>query len=132
MTDRRDNVQATLRRLLANGRLTAIPKSPADQQVLLALAASRFDPAHTYLERDVNELLKRWLETISEPYGIDHVTFRRMLVDSGLLNRTSSGSTYRIDPARLGEFEALGGVDSMAILAEVKREREERKRRHAS
>lgn len=87
-----------LKRLLANGPLTAVPKRPTDQELLAALAASRFDASRSHLESEVNEQLKNWLQAISEPFGIDHVTLRRLLVDLRFLTRTSSGSTYRINP----------------------------------
>lgn len=131
MSDRIDMTHRTLRRLLANGRLTAVPKRPADQEILLALAGSRLDPDRTYLEREVNDLLRMWLETISEPFGIDHVTIRRMLVDSGLLTRSKSGSTYRINLERVATLEAMGEVDPARVLTEVESDREHRKRLHA-
>jgi hypothetical protein len=128
MNDRRDIAHRALKRMLANGRLTAVPKRPADQEILLALAASKFDARATYLESEVNELVGTWLETISEPFGIDHVTFRRMLVDSGLLVRTRSGSTYGIDPEKAGPLEVLRDVDVAGVLSGIKADRDQRRR----
>ena len=82
MNDHREMAHRALKRLLANGRLAAVPKRPADQELLVALAASQIDAHRSCLESEVNERLGTWLETISEPFGIDHVTLRRMLVDS--------------------------------------------------
>jgi hypothetical protein len=121
-----------LRRLLANGRLTGLPKRPADQELLAALAAARFEAGTTYSEAQVNEQLIAWLETISEPFGIDHVTLRRMLVDSRLLVRTSTGSTYRMNEARRGELQGLEGVDPAALLDDIAHERDRRKARHSA
>ncbi len=132
MNDRREIAHRALKRLLANGRLTAVPKRPADQEILLALAASKFDARATYLESEVNELVGSWLETISEPFGIDHVTFRRMLVDSGLLVRTRSGSTYGIDPEKAGPLEALRDVDVAGVLSGIKADRDQRRRERAA
>jgi len=128
----REIAHRALKRLLANGRLTAVPKRPDDQEVLVALAASQLDPQRSWLESEVNERLVTWLDTISEPFGIDHVTLRRMLVDSGLLIRTTSGSTYRINAERLGRIEAVRGIDPAAVLAQVRAERDLRKRQHAA
>jgi hypothetical protein len=128
----REGASRTLRRLLANGRLTGLPKRPADQELLAALAAARFEAGTTYSEAQVNEQLIAWLETISEPFGIDHVTLRRMLVDSRLLVRTSTGSTYRLNEARRGELEGLERVDPTALLAEIADERDRRKARHST
>ena len=130
--DRRDMAHRALKRLLANGRLTAVPKRPADQELLVALAASQIDAHRSCLENEVNERLRIWLETISEPFGIDHVTLRRMLVDSGLLTRTSSGSMYQINVERLGEIEAIRGIEPADVLDQVQNERDLRKRQRAT
>lgn len=132
MNDNRDMAQRALKRLLANGRLTAVPRRPADQALLVALAATQIDAGRSLVEGEVNERLKAWLGTISEPFGIDHVTLRRMLVDSGLLVRTTSGSLYRVNEGRLGVIEAVRGIDPKAVLAEVGSERDLRKRQRAA
>jgi len=132
MNDRRDMAHQALKRLLANGRLTAVPKRPADQELLMALAASRMDAHRSCRESEVNECLRGWLETISEPFGIDHLTLRRMLVDSGFLTRTTSGSLYRINLERLGEIEAIRGIEPADVLAQVQNERDLRKRHRAT
>lgn len=132
MTDPRDTALRALRRMLANGLLTALPKRPADQEILLVLAASRFDAGDTYLESDVNERLKAWLATISEPFGIDHVTLRRCLVDARILARTKAGSTYRVNAERVGEIDAIRNIDPVRVLAELRSERDLRKRERAA
>ena len=121
-----------LKRLLANGALTAVPKRPSDQQLLVTLAAAQFEPRRAYREAEVNETLKAWIQTFCEPYGIDHVTLRRLLVDSRLLSRTTSGSTYRINRDRLGETEALAAIEPAKVLAQIQIERESRKRQRAT
>jgi hypothetical protein len=126
----REKAQKDLKRLLANGPLTAVPKRPSDQDLLAALAASQFEPHGTYREKEVNDKLKAWLQTFCEPFGIDHVTLRRLLVDSRFMSRTDSGSTYRVNPARVKEMEAIGTIEPVRVLAEIRSERESRKRRH--
>jgi hypothetical protein len=126
-----DKTHRELKRLLANGPLTALPKRPSDQDLLVALAASQFETQRTYREAEVNEKLKAWLQAFCEPSGIDHVSVRRLLVDSRLLSRTSSGSMYRLSVERAGEVEAAGTADPARVLAEVRIERELRKRRRA-
>jgi hypothetical protein len=125
----RQQAERDLKRLLANGPLTAIPKRPADQELLVALAVAQFEPERVYTETEVNEKLKAWLESFSEPFGIDHVTLRRTLVDSRLMARTTSGSSYRISEkaAAAGELAAL---DPARILEEIRCERESRKQQH--
>jgi hypothetical protein len=110
--------------MLANGPLTAMPKRPSDQHLIATLAAARFDPGREYREREVNEILEDWLATFCEPYGIDHVTLRRLLVDSRLLSRTTSGGSYRVSTAKMADVEA----DPAAVLAAIRAERESRKR----
>lgn len=128
----RGKAHRALRRLLANGPLTAVPKRPADQQLLVALAAAQFDAHGSYLEREVNERLRTWLETISEPFGIDHVTLRRLLVDSQHLTRTKTGSMYRLSLEKTREVEAVQEINPADVLAEIRSERDQRKRLHAT
>jgi hypothetical protein len=132
MDNRPDPTQRALKRLLANGRLTALPKRPADQALLATLAVSGFDAGRTYLERDVNERLEAWLEKVSEPCGIDHVTMRRLLVDSRLLTRTTSGSNYQVNATKIPDIEAVRTIDPETVLAEIVEERKRRKRKNAA
>jgi hypothetical protein len=123
----RDDALRALRRLLANGPLFALPRKPADQWMLACLAASRFEPGMRYRESDVNDRLRSWLESFSDPHGIDHVTFRRMLVDARLLARTASGSTYQLSDEKGGELRPLADIDPAGVLAEARDVRESRR-----
>lgn len=130
MSKKTEVSQWTLKRLLANGPLTAVPKRPSDQELLIALAASQFEAQRIYREKEVNEGLKAWLETISVPFGIDHVTLRRLMVDSRFLTRTSSGSTYRLNPEKTGDVDIVRAIEPARVLAELRSARELRKRQH--
>ena len=100
----------TLKRLLANGPLTGYPTRRADEELLLRMAAARFEFGRSYREAEVNDVLRSWLETFCAPYGIDHVTMRRRLVDTRFLVRDTAGAEYHLaasgfevsmsDPAR--------------------------------
>jgi hypothetical protein len=127
-----EQIRRALRRMLSNGPLTAVPKRPSDQQLLATLAAAQFEPGKTYRETEVNETLKAWLETFCEPFGIDHVTLRRLLVDSRLVTRTASGSTYRVNREGSGEAEPAAAIEPAEVLAEIRGERESRKRQRAA
>jgi len=118
---------AALKRLLANGPLTGMPTRRDDLELLLQLAAARFESGETYSEKSVNELLRGWLGTFSEPYGIDHVSLRRELVDARLLVRDTSGSEYRLNPRRLRRD--VPEATPSDILAEIRDERAARKRK---
>jgi hypothetical protein len=127
----RETDDRALRRLLANGPLDAVPKRPSDQDLLVRLAAATLSPDIEYSEGELNEHLKEWLATFVDPHGIDHVTLRRMLVDSRLLVRTKSGSSYVRNDARSHEVEALRELRPGDVLEAVRRERAERKNRAA-
>ena len=116
-----------LKRMLANGPLTAYPTRQEDEQLLLLLAAQRFEPRREYRESEVNDLLRAWLSIFVAPFGFDHVTLRRRLVDTGLLLRDAAGSAYWT----LRRVPGLD-IDPAAVLDEIRRERAERKRRHAA
>jgi len=76
----------------------------------VARLRQRFEPRREYREAEVNDLLREWLSTFVAPFGFDHVTLRRRLVDTGLLLRDAAGSAYwtlrrvpgmDLDPARV-------------------------------
>jgi hypothetical protein len=125
-----DAGRRALRRLLANGRLTMLPKHPADQLLVATLAASRIEAGKAFTEQEVNDRLIEFLEGM--PFGIDHVTLRRLLVDSRLIVRTTTGSTYLVNPAKVAEIKAASEIDPAQVVAEVAEERERRKRQHAA
>ena len=132
MIQPRDETHRALKRMLSNGPLTAIPKRTSDQHLLVALAAAQFEPGKVYREGEVNGKLLAWLETFCESDGLDHVTLRRMLVDSRLLTRTKSGSTYELNQQSLAQVQAVGEIDPRAVLEEIRAERESRKRHRAA
>ena len=130
MQDSAEEGERALKRMLANGPLTALPKRPQDQDLLALMAAARFTPGPANGEGEVNDVLAAWLATFSAPYGIDHVTLRRMMVDARLLTRTPSGSTYGVNGARADEIAAVAHLVQSAMLEAVQAERERRKREH--
>ena len=130
----RNEARRALERMLANGPLTDLPRSRPDQELLYALAAVRFEPGRTYDEKAVNEVLREWLEGTSVPYGVDHVTFRRCLVDWRFLVRDKAGAGYRVSPERIEDAIDDGAreLEPRAIIAEVQVRRAERKRERAN
>ena len=129
MESREHEIRTALRRMLSNGPLTAVPKRRQDEELLMRLAAARFDPTRGYTEPEVNEVLKEWLATFCEPYGMDHVTLRRALVDARLLRRDTAGATYRVDPDRAPELreEARIAGEPADVMNAIRVERAERK-----
>ena len=132
MTQARETTHRALKRLLVNGPLIGVPARPGDQALLLHLAAARFEAQKAYRESEVNEMLKSWLQSFCAPFGIDHVTMRRLMVDSGLLSRDKAGSMYRINPKRTGDLDTDQAIEPAQVLAEIQSEREARKRRRAT
>jgi hypothetical protein len=122
-------VLGTLKRVLANGPLEHMPQRESDLEVLLALAAARLEPGRRYTEGELNDALAQWLETFASRDGVDHVTLRRGLVDARLLRRDKAGTFYE---ASEKADRALAAIEPARILADVRAEREERKRRHAA
>lgn len=117
-----------MRRLLGTGRFEGFPRHPDHLDSILAVAASQLHRRRPYGERDVNEALSEWLQSVNSP--VDHVTLRRRMVDCGFLKRTTNGSRYFLNYGRVAGV--LGDpaleVDAGAIIDDLQREREERKR----
>jgi hypothetical protein len=134
MSPRHEATEQVLKRILANGPLTALPLRRADEALLLRMAAARFEAQRPYREAEVNDLLRDWLATFSAPHGIDHVTLRRRLVDSRLLLRDSAGSSYRVAPNKSRQLAADESLklEPARLLAEIRDERAARKRQHVT
>jgi hypothetical protein len=129
MIQTHDDPRKALKRMLANGPMTAMPKRSGDQDILARLAAARFEPGRMYTEGEVNVALEAWLESFTDRYGIDHVTLRRLLVDRRLLVRTKSGSTYELSEAARQDLERFHEIDPAQVLVRAREEREARKQR---
>jgi hypothetical protein len=121
---------AVITRLVSAGPLDALPKRRSDQAALLALASATFDVARVYREDEVNERLSAWLATFTSPINMDHVSFRRQMVDERFLLRDAAGSAYRVNVEKLNQqiSKSARSIDPGAVLAAVRSQREERKR----
>ena len=127
----RESVEGLLRRLLHSGRLLWFPKHPEQLDTVLAVAAGSLHRRWPYAEREINEALVEWLDSVRAE--IDHVTLRRRMVDCGFLKRRPDGSVYFLNYGRVADV--LGHpaieVDAGAISDDILRDREARKRSHA-
>ena len=54
------------------------------------------DSGRSYSEPEINAALRDWNRDVAPVIQTDHVTLRRLLVDYGLLERTSDGRAYRV------------------------------------
>jgi hypothetical protein len=125
----KEQTKKVLWRLFNGGVIRRIPKSQKDAKVFLALAASSFDPQVGYSEPEVNEHLLDWMDSITCPASIDHVTVRRYLVDFHFLLRDNKGTLYRTNQSAINlviEPEARS-IHPRYVLEEVSRAREQRK-----
>ncbi|MFI5314609.1 MAG: DUF2087 domain-containing protein [Myxococcota bacterium] len=107
-----------------------LPRARRDREILMQSILMSLDSARSYDEAELNELLRTWLREIAPAIESDHVTLRRMLVDYGRLERTASGSAYRVGfPPRATAFElAIYDLDLRGTITAY-RERSAARRR---
>ncbi len=93
--DLRQDQPGDLRRFMdRRGRIATFPARPRDQLLVLEFLAEHFELGRTYTEKEVNEVISRYIA-----HG-DFATLRRELYDRMFLGREPDGSRYwRIDPA---------------------------------
>ena len=94
------------------------PRRRRDRQILVKSMLLEMDGARVYTEREVNELLRSWSRDVAPAIEVDHVTLRRLLVDSGHLERTADGRAYRIGFPPLPVVFDLA-VDTVDVRATV-------------
>ena len=121
------DTEALLRNLLRTGALQRLPTHPQILDTLLAVATGSLARQRPYAEREINDVLSAWLESVRAK--VDHVTLRRCMVDLGFLKRTRDGSRYYLNFGRvtgtLGD-DAVA-IDAGAMVDKIVREREVRK-----
>lgn len=95
------------------------PRARRDREILMQSIAMLLDSTRTYEEREINEILRAWQRDVAPAIETDHVTLRRTLIDYGRLERTASGSSYRVGfPQRMTAFElGVYDVDLKATIA---------------
>jgi hypothetical protein len=111
-----------------------------DRDLVLALAATRFEAGRSYREAEVNAVLAGWLDGPGTMLAADHVELRRWLVDLGFVSRDGFGRAYVRGPAETARAETLlGSSTSEAIDTAIGErralhavERESRRRAHAA
>ena len=98
----------------------------------MSIAASRFEVERVYSENEVSDLLRAWLSPFASPIGLDHVTFRRLLVDMGFLTRDMSGASYHCSRQRSAEILSDDArlIDPGRVLNEINLEKKRRKQKY--
>ena len=122
------DIETLLRNLLQTGALQALPTNPHVRDTVLAVATGGLVRQRPYAEREVNDVLSAWLESVRAT--IDHVTLRRRMVDLGFLKRTRDGSRYYLNFGRVAAILGDGVVEinAGAITDEIVRRRAARKK----
>ncbi|MEQ9452266.1 MAG: DUF2087 domain-containing protein [Pseudomonadales bacterium] len=124
----REELISLLRRLFKAG-LRRLPRKQRDATALLALSLTRLDPVGIYDEVEIDQHLSDWLARISvDGQSVDHVTWRRALVDFRFLRRATDGAIYRIRPEVIDETLSADArtVDPLDVLREVEQIRQQR------
>ena len=106
------------------------PRRRRDREILMKSVVMQLDSGRSYREPEINELLEDWLREVAPEIETDHVTLRRLLVDWGYLERTASGSRYRVGfPPGPAAFELeVEDIDVRATVAAYVDHRARRKR----
>ena len=79
----------------ASGRLTALPAKRKKKLIALSYLADRIPESRVFTEMQFNELLNS-LHAFGDP-----ATLRRELYDYFLVNRSTDGREYAVNPDRL-------------------------------
>jgi hypothetical protein len=101
-----------------------LPRKQRDREIVLKSAALCFVQHRTYSEREVNALLKSWIEEIGRGFNVDHAALRRYLIDHRYLERSAAGNSYQLSTARSATLFAPE-VDRMDPAAAVEAAREQ-------
>ena len=112
------------------------PRKRRDRQILIKSIVMTLDSAGTYSEEEINATILEWNRDVAPAIETDHVTIRRLLVDSGQLERTADGHAYRVGfpPGAVAFDLEVEDVDLKATVTAYRdranRRREESRRRH--
>ena len=112
------------------------PRKQRDRQILIKSILMTLDSTRTYSEEEINATILEWNREIAPAIETDHVTIRRLLVDSRQLERTADGHAYRVGfpPTAVAFDLEVEQVDQKATVAayreQASRRRAEGRRRH--
>lgn len=94
------------------------PRKRRDRQILTRSILMQLDSARLYDEGEINEALRHWKRAVAPAIETDHVTIRRLLVDTGHLERSPDGSVYRVGfPPAAAVFDLE--VDDIEVEATI-------------
>jgi len=119
--------------LLENAsRGKVIPHKRRQLQVILKSIVLLLEPRQDYSEHQINDTLKKWLDTVGKSLEIDHVNLRRRLVDEGYLVRDRAGRHYRIAEENMGNLfeQAVNIINPLTVIEEAEQRRATRKKEY--
>lgn len=114
------------------------PRKQKDREILIKSIRLCMRSDRVYSESQINESLQTWNREIAPAIDTDHVSIRRMLIDTGNLERTRDGGAYQLGfPPRPVAFDLeVDDLDLRATVAayeaEAERQREASRDRYGT
>lgn len=115
---------------ICTGNDILFPRKEKDRHVMLAAASRRFERGMIYTEKEVDKLIRSWLDDGCPSLLIDEVTLRRELIDANYLMRDQAGRFYALGsgPGSVNFTPEASEVDVIGVVVEALSEREARRR----
>jgi hypothetical protein len=109
-----------------------LPKKQLDRHILLISSILKLEPGRRYSENELNDELRTWTSRFGGPFGLDHVTLRRYLVDEKYLPRDPAGGTYELATNGLPTtFDtSIRALDLDQLVSAAKQARELKKQQY--
>lgn len=101
--------------------IAGFPRKRRDQHILLKSVVLTLDRDRDYTERQIADKLAFWLVDICTSADLDHVTLRRLLVDTGYLAREDDGTKYRVADPVGAEGMFAREVDTVDVYESIGR-----------
>jgi hypothetical protein len=105
--------------------LSGMPRRNVDRQILLKSAALSIGPLATPNEAQVDAVLQQWRSAMR--LQLDHVAWRRQLVDAGYLQRDRARTAYAVSqpPEETTGVRFAPDVEEVVVVEVVDRVRRE-------
>jgi hypothetical protein len=124
-----DEFKKRIVQLCLTARTVELPRRVRDRHILLKALSLRFDVDRFYTEVEVNRVIESWLSEVGHSLEIDHVTFRRTLIDERYLRRDSNGLSYQRTRFKDMQFTFDADIDTIDVKDVVRQAAEEIARR---
>ena len=101
--------------------MAGFPRKRRDQHILLKSVVLTLERKQDYTESEIRDKLAYWLVDICTSADLDHVTLRRLLVDTGYLERKADGSRYHVADPSSAEGMFAPEVDTVDVYESIGR-----------